>query len=88
MQAIRQWDNALVENSRLKEEVGKTRKEMEELLKENEQAMNIRVKASQDIKRLTAERNSALHEYSIIMSERETVHKEMEKLQEELQGRP
>ena len=86
-QAIRQWDNALVENSRLKEELGKTRKEKEELLKENEQAMNIRVKASQDIKRLTAERNSALHEYSIIMSERETVHKEMEKLQEELQGR-
>ena len=76
-----------MENSRLKEELGKTRKEKEELLKENEQAMNIRVKASQDIKRLTAERNSALHEYSIIMSERETVHKEMEKLQEELQGR-
>ena len=76
-----------MENSQLKEELGKCRKEKEELLKENEQAMNIRVKASQDIKRLTAERNSALHEYSIIMSERESVHKEMEKLQEELQGR-
>ena len=87
LQAIRQWDNALVENSQLKEDLGKCMKEKEELLKENEQAMNIRVKASQDIKRLTAERNSALHEYSIIMSERETVHKEMEKLQEELQGR-
>ena len=43
--------------------------------------MNIRVKASKDIKRLTEERNSALHEYSVIMSEREEIHREMEKLQ-------
>ena len=48
--------------------------------------MNIRIKASKDIKRLTEERNSALHEYSVIMSERESVHKDMEKLQDELQS--
>ena len=53
---------------------------------ELEQAMNIRIKASKDIKRLTEERNSALHEYSVIMSERESVHKDMEKLQDELQS--
>ena len=51
---------------------------------ELDQAMNIRVKASKDIKRLTEERNSALHEYSVIMSERDSVHKEMEKLQDEI----
>ena len=53
---------------------------------ELDQAMNIRVKASKDIKRLTEERNSALHEYSVIMSERDSVHKEMEKLQDEIQS--
>ena len=71
-QAIRQWDQALVEKNQLKNEL--------------DQAMNIRIKASKDIKRLTEERNSALHEYSVIMSERDSVHKEMEKLQEEIQS--
>ena len=72
-QAIRQWDQVLVEKNQLKIEL--------------DQAMNIRIKASKDIKRLTEERNSALHEYSVIMSERESVHKEMEKLQEDLHNK-
>ena len=71
-QAIRQWDQALAEKNHMKTEL--------------DQAMNIRVKASKDIKRLTEERNSALHEYSVIMSERDSVHKEMEKLQDEIQS--
>ncbi|XP_026322760.1 disks large homolog 5 [Hyposmocoma kahamanoa] len=39
-----------------------------------------------DIKRLTDERNAAMQEYSLIMSERDTVHKEMEKLSDDLQA--
>ncbi|XP_028035667.1 disks large homolog 5 [Bombyx mandarina] len=39
-----------------------------------------------DIKRLTDERNAAMAEYTLIMSERDTVHKEMEKLSDDLQG--
>lgn len=39
-----------------------------------------------DIKRLTDERNAAMHEISLIMSERDTVHKEMEKLSDDLQA--
>ncbi|KAL4705992.1 hypothetical protein ACJJTC_005678, partial [Scirpophaga incertulas] len=39
-----------------------------------------------DIKRLTSERNAALAEYTLIMSERDTVHKEMEKLSDDLQA--
>ncbi|XP_045500224.1 disks large homolog 5 [Colias croceus] len=39
-----------------------------------------------DIKRLTDERNAAMAEYTLIMSERDTVHKEMEKLSDDLQA--
>merc|ERR1719422_461982 len=64
--------------------LAKGEKEKEELAKEVEQAMNIRIKASKDIKRLTEERNSALHEYSVIMGERGSVIRELDRLQEEL----
>lgn len=53
-------------------------------MKEINQAMAVRMKASKDLKRLTEERNAAMQEYSLIMSERDTVHKEMEKLSEDL----
>lgn len=46
--------------------------------------MAVRMKASKDLKRLTEERNAAMQEYSLIMSERDTVHKEMEKLTDDL----
>lgn len=56
----------------------------EEAVKEINQAMAVRMKASKDLKRLTEERNAAMQEYSLIMSERDTVHKEMEKLTDDL----
>lgn len=46
--------------------------------------MAVRMKASKDLKRLTEERNAAMQEYSLVMSERDSVHKEMEKLNEDL----
>ena len=46
--------------------------------------MAVRIKASKDIKRLTEERNAAMQEYALIMSERDSVHKEIEKLQDEV----
>lgn len=53
-------------------------------MKEINQAMAVRIKATKDLARLTEERNAAVQEYSLIMSERDTVHKEMERMQEEL----
>lgn len=46
--------------------------------------MTLRINTSRDIDRLTRERNDAMQEYTLIMSERDTVHKEMEKLSEDL----
>merc|ERR1712079_453452 len=61
------------------------KRQHEEDIKEINQNMIVRVKASKDIKRLTDERNAAMQEYSLIMSERDTFHKDMEKLQDEVQ---
>jgi len=53
-------------------------------VKEVNQAMAVRMKASKDLKRLADERNAAMQEYTLIMSERDTVHKEIEKLTDDL----
>ena len=63
-----------------------TQRQHDEAVKEVNQAMTVRIKASKDMKRLTEERNAAMQEYSLIMSERDAVHKEIEKLQEEVKN--
>jgi chromosome segregation ATPase len=82
--AIRQWDIALRERNEYREALAKVSQQHEEAVKEINQAMVGRMKASKEIKRLTEERNAALHEYSLIMSERDTVHQEMETLGNDL----
>lgn len=82
--AIRQWDIALRERNEYREALAKVSQQHEEAVKEINQAMVGRMKASKEMKRLTEERNAALHEYSLIMSERDTVHQEMETLGNDL----
>ncbi|PSN54915.1 hypothetical protein C0J52_01656 [Blattella germanica] len=82
--AIRQWDIALRERNEYREALAKVQQQHEEAVKEINQAMAVRMKASKDLKRLTEERNAAMQEYTLIMSERDTVHKEMEKLSDDL----
>ena len=43
-----------------------------------------KIKNGKNLKRLTEERNAAMEEYSLVMRERDSVHKEIEKLQEDL----
>merc|ERR1719150_270933 len=83
-QAIRQWDQALREKNDYRDALAKVQRQHEEAVKEINQAMAVRIKASKDIKRLTEERNAAMQEYALIMSERDSVHKEIEKLQDEV----
>ena len=60
------------------------KRQHDDAIKEINQAMTVRIKASKDIKRLTEERKAAMQEFSLIMSERDSVHKGIEKLQEEI----
>lgn len=48
----------------------RVQQQYEEAVKEVNQAMAFRMKASKEVKRLTDERNAAMEEYSLIMSER------------------
>lgn len=50
-----------------------------------QQYEEVSIKAKKEIKRLTEERNAAMVEYNLIMSERDTVHRDMEKLSDDLQ---
>merc|ERR1711988_942084 len=77
-------DQALRERNDYRDALAKVQRQHEEAVKEINQAMAVRIKASKDIKRLTEERNAAMQEYALIMSERDSVHKEIEKLQEEI----
>lgn len=72
------------ERNEYREALAKVQQQHEEAVKEINQAMMLRMKASKDMKRLTEERNAALQEYSLIMGERDTVHKEIEKLGDDL----
>ena len=56
----------------------------EEAMKEVNQGMARSIKSSKEIKRLTEERDAAMQEYSLIMSERDSVHRELEKLTDDL----
>ncbi|CAH0725461.1 unnamed protein product, partial [Brenthis ino] len=84
------------ENSRLKTQCHELTQERNSVIRERnalkqQVASVVRqweggVRERADIKRLTDERNAAMAEYTLIMSERDTVHKEMEKLSDDLQA--
>merc|ERR1712071_559993 len=80
-QAIMHWDIAIRERNTYKDCLTKIQLQHEE---EVNKAMAVRIKSSKDLKRLTEERNAAMEEYSLVMRERDTVHKEIEKLQDDL----
>ena len=80
-QAIMHWDIAIRERNTYKDCLTKIQLQHEE---EVNKAMAVRIKSSKDLKRLTEERNAAMEEYSLVMRERDSVHKEIEKLQDDL----
>ncbi|XP_018325504.1 disks large homolog 5 [Agrilus planipennis] len=82
--AHQKYDKAARDCIKFREAFQKVQQQYEEAVKEVNQAMAFRMKASKEVKRLTDERNAAMTEYNLIMSERDTVHKEMEKLSDDL----
>ncbi|XP_066137661.1 disks large homolog 5 isoform X5 [Euwallacea fornicatus] len=69
---------------KLCKDYAKFREAHQKLQQQYEDSVNMTIKANKDIKRLTDERNATMAEYTLIMSERDTVHKEMEKLSDDL----
>ncbi|CAG9129477.1 unnamed protein product [Plutella xylostella] len=85
---LTQERNAVIrERNALKQQVATVVRQWEGGARERaELRAALTARAPPDVKRLTDERNAALHEYTLIMSERDTVHKEMEKLSDDLQA--
>lgn len=79
-----QYEKAASDCSKYCVALQKAQQKYEEAVKEVNQHMGFRMKASKEVQRLTDERNATMTEYNLIMSERDTVHKEMEKMSDDL----
>ncbi|CAI6367682.1 unnamed protein product [Macrosiphum euphorbiae] len=82
--AIRQWDLTLRERNDLQEAIQKVQQQHEEAVKEMKAAVAYSVKSSKELKELNKAHDAAVKEYRLIMSERDSVHNELEKLSEDL----
>ncbi|XP_054773689.2 disks large homolog 5-like [Lytechinus pictus] len=87
-----QIDTAVKERNALKQqctgairEYEKARRELEELRKQEYKAQQDSRVFKQAIKKAQMDRDQAVHEHRLVMSERDEVHKEIEKLQDEAQ---
>ena len=80
--AIREYDKALRERDEAIQSSLKADQKLKMALKESE--MNYRMRHSKEIAKLQDERNAALNEYRLVMSERDSVHRDIEKLQDDL----
>ncbi|CAH1165122.1 unnamed protein product [Phyllotreta striolata] len=83
-QAQREVANLRQQLVKLCKDYAKYREAHQKLQQQYDEAVNLTIKANKDIKRLTDERNATMAEYTLVMSERDTVHKEMEKLSDDL----
>ena len=79
---IREYENALRKREDEMQSLSKSEQQLRSALKDSE--MNYRVRHNKEISRLQEERNAALQEYKLVMSERDSVHREIEKLQDDL----
>lgn len=64
------YDKAARDCVIFRDDFQKVQQQYKEAMKEVNQAMAFRMKASKEVKRLTDERNAAMAEYNLIMSER------------------
>ena len=79
---IREYENALRDRDEELQSSKKSEQQLKSALKESE--MNYRMRHSKEVAKLQEERNAALQEYKLVMSERDSVHREIEKLQDDL----
>lgn len=79
--AINKYEKAIKDRDSAKKVSYQVQQERE---RERDQVMSRQVRTAKDITKLTEERNAALNEYQLVMSERDTVHREIEKLHDEL----
>lgn len=82
--AIRQWDLILRERNDLIDVIKKVQVQHQEAVKEMKSAVAFGVKSNKELKHLNKIHDSTVKEYRLIMSERDSVHNDLEKQVEDL----
>ena len=82
--AIKKWSSAICAKDEQEKELRRVRQERDELKKGLGSAMSDTLKSNKDFGRLRLERDAMFQEYSLVMSERNSVLKEIEQLQDKL----
>ncbi|RUS73670.1 hypothetical protein EGW08_018576, partial [Elysia chlorotica] len=82
--AIRKWNQTLIENSQTKEKLGMVINQRDSLSRDFNQTFARHAELKKSYEALRAEKDAAVKEYALVMSERDTVHKEIEQLQDKL----
>lgn len=82
--AIRNWDQVLHNCNELNEKNAKIMQQRDEVIKEMNQALASHIRAKKELEAAQKDRDAAIREYTLVMSERGQVHKDIEQLQETL----
>ena len=83
-EAIRNWDQVLYERNELIEKTSKITQQRDDVMMEMNKALANHLRAKKELEIVVKDRDAALREYSLVMSERDQVHKEIEQLQDKL----
>uniref|UniRef100_A0A8C3A0G4 Discs, large homolog 5a (Drosophila) n=1 Tax=Cyclopterus lumpus TaxID=8103 RepID=A0A8C3A0G4_CYCLU len=84
--SIRRFDSVQQELNKSSAQNKELQREMERLQSEVTRYKNLQLKATKDCEKFKEERDSVFNEYRLIMSERDQVIKELDKLQTELEA--
>uniref|UniRef100_A0A8D3DF81 Discs, large homolog 5a (Drosophila) n=1 Tax=Scophthalmus maximus TaxID=52904 RepID=A0A8D3DF81_SCOMX len=84
--SMRRFDSVQQELNKASAQNKELQREMERLQSEVTRYKNLQLKASKDCEKFKEERDSVFNEYRLIMSERDQVIKELDKLQTELEA--
>ncbi|XP_029347232.1 disks large homolog 5-like [Acyrthosiphon pisum] len=82
--AIRRWNLTIQERDYLQETIHIVQQQHEEAVKEMKVAVAYSVKLNKELKELNEAHDADVKEYRLIMSERDSVHNDLEKLSKEL----
>ncbi|CAL1527985.1 unnamed protein product [Lymnaea stagnalis] len=82
--AIREWNQTLINLSQTKEKLAMVIKQRDEYCLDFNQTFAKHAELKKNCEALRIEKDAAVKEYALVMSERDTVHKEIEQLQDKL----
>jgi len=82
--AIHGFEKALKEREKADKDLDTSKRQYDDTKSNLQESTKTQTKLSQELKKVQKEKNSAEHDYMLVMAERDTVHAEIQDLQEDL----